>query len=69
MVPLNLEKNMFLFVLTICNLISPNKRKAIQEDESGTLRTATDDLSYRSRKRQLLEKQANIRLSMVFLPI
>ena len=43
------------------------KRKAIQEDESGTLRTATDDQEYRSRKRQMLEKQSNIRLSMVDL--
>lgn len=37
--------------------------KAIQEDESGTLR-ATDDQEYRSRKRQMLEKQSHIRLSM-----
>lgn len=38
--------------------------KAIQEDESGTLR-ATDDQEYRSRKRQMLEKQSHIRLSMM----
>jgi transcription initiation factor TFIIH subunit 2 len=39
--------------------------KSIQEDETGTLRSGTDDLSYRSRKRQMLEKQSNIRLSMM----
>jgi hypothetical protein len=42
-----------------------NKREAIQEDETGTLRAAVDDQLYRSRKRHLLEQQANIRLSMV----
>ena len=41
------------------------KREAIQEDESGTLRPAIDDQSYRYRKRQLLEMQSHIRLSMV----
>ena len=35
--------------------------KAIQEDESGVLRAA-DDQQYRSRKRQMLEKQSHIRL-------
>lgn len=35
--------------------------KAIQEDVSGNLQ-ATEDLQYRSRKRQMLEKQSHIRL-------
>ena len=35
--------------------------EAIREDESGVLQ-ATDDLQYRSRKRQMLEKQGHIRL-------
>lgn len=39
--------------------------EAIQEDESGTLRPAIDDQSYRYRKRQLLEMQSHIRLSMM----
>ncbi|CAF0717903.1 unnamed protein product [Brachionus calyciflorus] len=39
--------------------------KAIQEDETGTLQTANEDFSYRARKRQLMEKQSNIRLSMM----
>jgi len=38
--------------------------EAIREDESGVLQ-ATDDLQYRSRKRQMLEKQGHIRLSMM----
>ena len=54
-------KHFFFQSLARKKLNQNNLREAIQEDESGILQ-ASENLLYKSRKRQMLEKQSHIRL-------